>query len=357
MLNVTVKDVAALAGVSTATVSRVLSKSGSSVREETRQRVLQAASQLGYQPSSLPQTMRRRRSRVFGMVVGDIENPFFTAAIRGCEREADELGYRLVLVNTDEDEEREEMALKALAYDRVAGVVLGSTGRPNRGVSALQSVGTPVVAIDNRLPNALVDLVTVDNTDASRTATEHLLQLRHRRIVMISGPPEASSVAERELGFTLAVSADPEVADTCQIVRGDLREETAFKTALTILQTSQRPTAVFTVNNMLTMGLLLAVREMGLKIPSELSIVGFDDIPLGSVLEPPLTCVIQPTEAIGRRAARLLALRLDDPDGAPKHEVLATTFVTRGSTARFGGTEGDIRSERAHREKTGESIQ
>lgn len=328
----TVRDVAALAGVSTATVSRVLSGDGA-VRDTTRRKVTQAAEQLGYQPSSLPSTMRRRRSRSFGVVVSDIENPFFTAVIRGCEREAHDLGYRLVLVNTDEDEQKEEAALRALASDRVAGAVLASSGRDHRGVHALSSIGAPVVAIDNQVPTTQVDFVTVDNMDAARRATEHLLALGHERITMLSGPASASSVAQREAGFREALAGHRRAENSSHVVSGDLREAGAYRAGLDLLTQADRPTAIFTVNNLSTMGVLRAAHALHVQLPTDLSLVGFDDVPLSTVLDPPLTVVTQPTDEIGRAAVRRLAWRLEHADAPPVRQVLPTDFVVRGSTA------------------------
>lgn len=332
MKPVTVRDVARMAGVSTATVSRVLSGHGERVQEPTRQKVIQAADQLGYQPSSLPQMMRRGRSNAFGVVVSDIENPFFTAVIRGCEREAHDLGYRVVLINTDENDLKEEAALHALASDRIAGVVLASTGKAHRGTLSLRSVGAPVVAIDNNLAGTAVDLVKVDNVEAARRALAHLMSLGHKRITMLSGPEYPSSIQEREWGFRQETASLQNVGEYGSIVRGDLREAGAYAASLSILTAPDPPTAIFSVNNMSTMGLLRAINDLQVRIPSDLSVVGFDDIPLGTVLRPPLTAIAQPTEEIGRTAVQLLVWRLQNEDASPVQRVLRTDFHVRGST-------------------------
>jgi len=329
-----IKDIAERAGVSAATVSRVLSPEGSArVSPETSRKVFEASANLGYEPNNLPAKMRFNRSKVIGIVVSDIENPFFTTLIRACESEAHEHGYRLIVVNTDEDENKELIALKSLASERVAGVILASIGASSSlGLVSLSNVGIPVVTVDNSLPDWDVDSVVTNNRAASRAATEHLLGLGHRRIAMITGPSRGSSIHERTEGFLSALREAGIGKDEFIIAEGDLREESGYLLTKGLLTRPDRPTALFTVNNLTTMGVLRAVRELEVEVPDQLSIIAFDDIPLALVLEPPQSVIAQPLREIGAYAVRQLVSRLADPDAPCALTVFDSTLTLRGST-------------------------
>ena len=239
----------------------------------------------------------------------------FSELTRACESEAHLAGYRLILVNTDEDAEKEVLALKALASQRVEGVILASPGDPSpAGLQALRNVGTPLVAVDNELEFTEVDTVVTDNEAAAAEATRHMLSFGHRRITMISGPERASSIRQRRAGFERAVLEAGAQIDEKIIVTGDLRSEAASTLALALMDLPNPPTALFCVNNLSTMGALGAFRERSISIPGQLSVVGFDDIPLRDVLAPRQTVVKQPLIDMGRAAARALLDRIENPD-------------------------------------------
>ncbi len=328
----TMSDVARRAGVSTATVSRALSGRGTGVSVETRERVLQAVAELDYHPNHLPRNLRLRSSRIFGLVISDIGNPFFTAVARGCEDAAQKHGYNLVLSNTDEDAEREAASLQTMAAERAAGVVVASTGQTNEGVQRLISTGIPVVALDRKIEGLDVDSVTVDNESAAYEAVRHLIALGHERIAMISGPETASPIRERQAGYERALREHRLDVPPALLRRGDLRESGGYRMTLDVLDGSDAPTAVFSVNNLTTIGALAALRERGLRLPTDISLVGFDDIPTGAVLEPPLTVVAQPTYQLGARAVELLIRRIEETDSPIREVVLTATLVIRGST-------------------------
>lgn len=328
----TIKDVAQRAGVSTATASRALSSAESeTVRPATRARVAQAALELGYTRSSLPAQMRKGRSDVFGLVMGDVENPFYTAVVKGFEKEAHRLGFRVILVNTDEDSGKEAAALEALAAERVAGVALAAASDVPAGVSTLTSLSIPLVTFDNRVSSARLDSVTVDNKSAARRAMEYLVKLGHSRVGMVSGPLSASSVKDRQTGWAEALGFDRSQIATMSR-QGTLRAESAYACASELLA-AERPTAIFSVNNVSTVGVIRAAREHDIEIPHDLSLIGFDDFPLAELFTPALTVVSQPTDDIGRTSAQLLHRRLQEPDAPPRPVVLRTAFIERASCA------------------------
>ena len=329
----TMKDVAALAGVSTATVSRALAVGGApGVSPETRERVLEAVAELGYHPNHLPRNLRRRSSRIFGLVISDIGNPFFTAIARGCEDTAHRHGYRLVLSNTDEDPEREASSLEVMAAERAAGVMLASTDQATDPLRRLVAIGIPIVALDRRVHGLHVDTVTVDNETASYEAVRHLIELGHERIAMIGGPDTVSSVRERADGYLRALRTHRLELGEELLRRGDLRESGGYRTTLELLALREPPTAIFSANNLTTIGVLKALRERGVRIPSELSLIGFDDVPTGELVDPPLSVVVQPTYQLGARATELLLRRMEHPEAPVRELVLDAKLALRGST-------------------------
>jgi LacI family transcriptional regulator len=328
----TMTDVANKAGVSVATVSRALKGDGSAVSPETRERVLRAVAELDYHPNHLPRNLRARSSRIFGLVISDIGNPFFTAIARGCEDVAQREGYNLVLSNTDEDEQRELASLQTMAAERAAGVVLASTGRENAGVRRLISTGIPVVALDRRIEGVHVDTVVVDNETAAYEAVRHLIRLGHERIAMVGGPEEASPIRERQAGYERALR-EHRLRHSHGLVRyGDLRERGGHRATLELLASDDPPTAIFSVNNLTTLGVLTAIRELGRRAPDDVSVLGFDDVPTGELLDPPLTVVRQPTYQLGARATELLLRRVREPEAPVQEVVLAASLVIRPST-------------------------
>lgn len=329
----TMRDVADRAGVSTATVSRALSSAGGLVSEDLHGRVMEAVRELGYRPNHLPRNLRLSTSRTLGLVISDINNPFFPAVARGCEDVAQKHGYSVVLSNTDEDPDREITSLRVMAAERAAGVLVASTGRTNEGVRGLIDTGIPVVALDRFIDGLEVDSVTVDNEGGAFAAVDHLIALGHRRIGMVSGPLQASSIRDRQVGYQRAL-AEHDLADQQGLMLpGDLRPEGGYQATLDLLDRPQPPTALFSVNNQTTLGVLQAVASRGLRIPADISVVGFDDLSAAELLDPPLSVVSQPTYDLGAKGAELLLRRVRDPDVEITQLVLQPELLLRASTA------------------------
>jgi LacI family transcriptional regulator len=291
---------------------------------------LQAVAELDYHPNHLPRNMRQRSSRTLGLVITDIANPFFTAIVRGCEDVAQSQGYSFLLANTDEDAAKEEQTLRTMASERVAGVILASADEASDPIRRLIASRIPVVALDRRINGVAVDTVTSDNDSGAYEATRHLLDLGHERIGMVGGPEAVSSTRERTSGYTRALRGQ---GFTETLIRtGDLRERSGYLATLELLDTPSRPTAIFSANNQMTIGVLAAIRERGLRIPEDVSLIGFDDLPTAALLTPPLTVVAQPTYQLGARAAELLLQRVRHPEAPVQEIVLAPQLVLRAST-------------------------
>jgi LacI family transcriptional regulator len=329
----TMADVAARAGVSVATVSRALSGDRKRVSAPVLQRIIDAAEELDYVPNNLGRNMRSGSARILGLIIGDIGNPFFTAVARGVEDVAQRHGYSLVLSNTDESPDREAASLGVMAAERAAGVIIATTNENGSALRRFQDMGMAIVAIDRHIVDLPTDSVVVDNEGASHEALTHLLRLGHRRIAIVGGPADTDTARERMRGYERAlreagVSVEPEL-----VRPGDFRESAGLSMTRQLLDLPDPPTAIFAVNNLTTIGVLGALRERGIEVPSSVSVVGFDDIPTAELLDPPLTVVQQPTYRVGVRAADLLIRRLREPDAAVKEVILAARLIVRGSTA------------------------
>lgn len=326
----TIRQVAQRAGVSTATVSRVLA-GPDKVRPDLRQRVQQAVRLLGYQPSRVARSLRAGTSLTVGVVIPDIQNPFFTGLVRGIENALLAAGYTLLLANSDEIPAREEQMLGTLRAEGVAGLVfVPITGRTTE-YRPLAEAAMPIVAVDRLPANLHVDLVTVDNARGSRSAVEHLIGLGHRAIGLISGPPRHSTAQEREQGYRVALQ-EAHVPIRADLLRhGDFREAGGYGAMRALLELQHPPTAVFVANNLMTLGALRALHEAERRIPGDVALVGFDDMPWATSLNPPLTAVSQPALAMGETAAELLLARIAEPSRPVRHVVLDTNLVVRAS--------------------------
>jgi len=329
----TMADVAARAGVSVATVSRALSGDPKRVSAPVLQRIVDAAEELEYIPNNLARNMRSGSARILGLIISDIGNPFFTAVARGVEDVAQRHGYSLVLSNTDENPDREAASLGVMAAERAAGIIIATTNENGSALRRFADLGMAVVAIDRHIVDLPTDSVVVDNEGGAYEAVTHLVRLGHRRIAIIGGPSDADTARERSRGYERALR-EARIRVTPELVcAGDFRETAGLTMTRRLLDLPEPPTAIFAVNNLTTIGVLGALRERGLVVPRQLSVVGFDDIPTGELLEPPLTVVQQPTYRVGARAADLLIRRLREPAAPVKEVVLSARLIVRGSTA------------------------
>jgi len=319
---VRIVDVARRAGVSSATVSRVLANKPY-VRPELRQRVLAAAQELGYRPSRVARTLRTQRARIIGLLISDIENPFFTSLVRAVEDVAYAHDYAVFLCNTDENPEKEQLYLDLMVAERVTGVLISPTREQGVDCQGLQQAQIPLVAVDRRLRDRRVDTVVVDNVGGARRLVEHLLDDGYREIGAILPPPTITSGRERYQGLWEALHHRGLEPRSAWIRTGPPVQAEGYRLAREILGRHPRPQALFVGNNLLTMGALRAIRDLGLSIPGDVALVAFDDMDWMALVNPGLTVMAQPTYELGRAAAELLLRRLEDPD-RPVEEVLLT---------------------------------
>ena len=327
----TIHDVAARAGVSPATVSRFLR--GQRVR--SAEAIRAAVDELGFAPNIAAQSLKSGRTRTIGVVVPDITNPYFAAVVKGMESVSRDRGYRLLLANSDESGAREADLLADMAR-QVDGIILAPATEHEQTPLQLRDSGLPVVFIDRDLADGeSFDAVLVDNRAGGRQAAEHLLALGHTRIAMISGGQESTPGRYRRDGFVEAVSAaGVEIPPEYDII-GDFREERAYQLTLSLLSLAEPPTAIFTANNLTTLGALKALHDMRVEVPGQISLIGFDDLDTGPLLRPPLTVVDRPMIEQGVLAMRLLLHRFDDSQtrDLPRRIVMDTKIIERASTA------------------------
>jgi LacI family transcriptional regulator len=338
----TIPDVARQAGVSTATAARALGGYGA-VSESARLAVLAAAEELGYHRNELARAMITGRTNTIGLVIADIENPFFAGAARGVSDAAREAGYEVVLTNTDEDPDAERSIVRVLLSKRIDGLIVAPTSPGTEHLVAAQRSGCPVVLLDRRLEDFAVDTVLVDSVAAVRNVVERLVGVGHRRIAMVTGGlsyeerkagrPGVSTGHDRVDGF-LGALADAGIAEPTTYLRtGAHSPELACRLTEELVALPDRPTAVFASNSRVALGVLKAIRDAGLEMPREISMVGFDDADWTSVVTPPISVVAQPTHALGRRAAELLLARISGDEEPPRLHMMATDFLSRMSVA------------------------
>lgn len=332
---VTIKDVAKRAGVSTATVSRVLNDDPR-VTPANRQSVLEAVSALNYRRDRIARNLRVRRSQIIGLIISDIQNPFFTSVVRGVEDLAYENDFTVLLCNSDEDARKECLYLDIMISERAAGVIVSPAVETGNHSKAVMQAGIPVVAVDRRMQDLEVDTVVVDNSQGAYQVVRHLLEMGHRRIGFIGGPTQVTTAQERKDGYLRALGEQGIAPDPTLIKTSDYKLLGGYQATCQVLDLAEPPTAIFAANNLTTLGALNCIHENGLRIPQDIAIVGFDDMPWATSLNPPLTAVAQPTYELGRMAADLLLQRIKDPTREVVEVKLGSRLIIRESCGQAG---------------------
>jgi LacI family repressor for deo operon, udp, cdd, tsx, nupC, and nupG len=330
--------VAKRAGVSTATVSRVLSRP-SVVAHDTRRRVQRAIDALGYAPNSAAAHLRTLRSRKILVTVPDISNPFFALILQGIEETAQREGYAVLLGDTQHDEQREERYAAILKRKEADGLIFLGHHLSTEVANLVRATPgrAPVVNGCEFNPALGVPSVHIDNAKAATDAMEHLYGLAHRRIGVVTGPLESPLSRDRLRGAHAGAKKVGAVADLV-VLHGDFSIESGRAAGERLLSRTRRPTAVFCFNDEMAIGVLQSAKERGLRVPEDLSVVGFDDIRFARYVDPPLTTIAQPMREIGERTARLLFEILNGGRTTPASVTLPHRLVVRRSTGPRGLT-------------------
>jgi LacI family transcriptional regulator len=310
----TQEDVARIAGVSQALVSYVVNDTGTvSIPEETRQRILNAVAELGYIPNSAARSLRKGKTLSVASLIPDITNPFYPAFERGIQDVADANGYDLIIYNTDGIEEKERKYVRSLRQRNVDGVIMTVFHLRPEDFRPLRDEGIAVVVlgpIDGDWSQSGIDNLHVENVEAARTIVTHLIDRGHCRIAMIAGVEATPPRERRVLGYKQALAEHDIPLDPILIRGGDFNEAGGYQGMKELLKLEPLPTALFAANDLMAIGAMIALREAGLRVPTDIAIAGFDDIPAAAVVNPPLTTMAQYPERLGIRASQMLFERL-----------------------------------------------
>jgi LacI family transcriptional regulator len=331
----TLRDVAALAGVHTATASRALSpETRSLVNEETARRVHDAAVALRYRPNPIARGLKTNRSYTIGVVVPDLRNPLFPPIARGIEEELEPAGYTSLLANTDNDPDRERLSFDALRARQVDGFVSATANRVHPLLRDLHDAGLPLVLVNRRMDDDEIPSVVPDDRGGMHAAIAHLAELGHRRIAHIGGSHSTTTGVERHAGFHGAMAVHGLEVDPGLVLVGEQYSEAeGARMCRELLARDRTCTAIAAGNDLVALGCIDALKEAGVACPDEVSVVGFNDMDWSDRFSPTLTTVRVPHDQLGRTAAAMLLERLAGVPGVARHEVVGVQLVVRGSSA------------------------
>ncbi len=329
----TIRDVARAAGVSVATVSHVINGTRP-VAPETAARVRRTMEALDYHPNAVAQSLRTRKTHAIGAVVSDITNPFFATLVRGAEDAAIEAGYSLIVCNSDESAEKEDRYVRLLRRRQMDGLLISPVGDgSSRVIQDLPRWRVPFVFIDRRAKGIEADAVLSDNIDGAYQATKHLIERGHRRIGIILGIKGATTTEERLAGYRRALDEAGIPFSDGLAVYGGYRVEGGQRATEEFLSLSEPPTAIFSTNNLMTVGVLKTLAQRKIVVPQAMAVVSFDDLDLGELFQPPLTAVTQNPYEIGRIAMGILLARFGDEERGAVEEIrVPVTLTVRGTT-------------------------
>ncbi|OPX37948.1 MAG: hypothetical protein B1H11_05165 [Desulfobacteraceae bacterium 4484_190.1] len=335
----TLESIAQAAGVSKATVSLALNgKPGVSPR--TRQRILAIARELNYQPNAFAKGLALQRTQTIGVIVPDIGSPFYAELVRGVEAAASQANYYLILYTTAGKPSREEMYFRLLGEQRVDGIIVLTPRGDEALIRHIQAKGFPLVVVDRDIQSAddVVEVI-VDNFHGALAAAQHLIGLGYRRIGFINGIPELQASQDRRRGYQVALQEHGIDSRPEWVVEGEFTDAGGYRAMKKLLAADPPIEAVFAASDTMALGAIRAIREQGLRVPQDVAIVGFDDVPLAAQVDPPLTTVRQPISAMGRTACRLLVQLMQGEPVLQRKVVLYTQLVVRQSC---GGDENMI---------------
>lgn len=331
------RDIAKIAGVSSATVSRVINKD-KKVSPKTAKKVLEVIKENGYVQNAMARNLRMANTKTIGYLVPDIKNPFFISMLSGFQEMCFKQGYDIIFENAADDPEKEKKALMTLLRYRVAGLLAVFVDTDNEYIDTFTNMGIPVVMIDRKSAGAQTnDYLMIDNFGGLEQIVDHLALLGHTDIAMIYGPQNLTPGSERLSGFYRAMERHDIAVNKEFVVPGLFTEEGGYSAVQRLLGQSKRPTAIIGGNNLTTMGAYKALVDFDIRIPEDISLVGFDDFPFAGHLKPPITVLKRPNTSMGRIAAELLLERIGKGEEGreikPRNIVMPTELCIRNSCA------------------------
>lgn len=326
-----IKDIARMAHVSHPTVSRAL-RNSPLVNPRTAERIRKIASQAGYQASAVARGLVMRRTRTIGLVVTTIADPFISGVVRGVEQTARDLGYNIMLADSNADPVREQKIVQSFAEQRLDGIIVTSSRVGALYLPMLEALRVPIMLVNNQYPGAFVHAVMIKNVEGARAAVDHLIELKHRRIAYLGDQFGYQSDAERMSGYRAALETARIPFQSELVVHGDSRTEAAVGAMNRLLDLDQPPTAVCCYNDMTALGAMHAIHARGLRVPEDVSLTGFDDLFFAPYTQPPLTTVQQPIHRMGQLAMENL-VKLISGEESVAHIKVDPELVVRQSTA------------------------
>lgn len=335
-----IKELAGKLGLSVTTVSRVLNGKSEKFRisKETSRKVLDAARKYHYSPNRIARGLKLEKTETIGLIIPDIANPYFGSIAKTIEVEARNNGYSIILCDSLDDEITEAELLQLLADRRVDGIIIAPTGRNSEHVKEIQEQGIPVMVIDRYFPDTSLPFVTTNNYLGALLATEYFIKMGHRIIACIQGINGISANSERVKGYHDALQKHKISINEKLILGTDFGEENGYNQTKKLLTFTERPTAIFALSNLISLGALRAVKEAQLTVPEDISIVSFDEQPFSAFLTCPMTTVEQPREEIGKLAFQnLLKIIGNGNSEKMKNIMLNPRLIIRDSVKKVNG--------------------
>lgn len=339
---ITREDVAQRAGVSTAVVSYVINDGPRPVSPETREKVEQAIDELGYFPNEVARSLKRKQSLTIGLILPNVNNPVYGEIAGIFEHICMQAGYLVLLCNTGRNPDQEQKCVRMLRAKQVDGVIVMPSQAPRELVAPLVEANIPIIVLEHNLDD--LNCVAIDDLEGGRLATQHLINLGHRRIALIRREPTSTTSSQRLVGYRNALESAGIPFDASIVVETDTGFDAGFRAMQHLLDSSDpSPTAVFAHNDVLALGAMHAIRSAGLRIPDDISVVGYDDTAGSAYLDPPLTTIQYPKAEMGRCAAQLVLQLIQDSTAAsPKTITLPVELIIRSSTTSCRPTKSSI---------------
>ena len=321
-MSLNIKVIAEKAGVSTATVSRVLSDFPG-VKEKTKKKVMKIISELNYEVNGVARSLRQKKTFKIGVVVGNILSQFYSVLAKSIEDIANKYGYSVILCNGDDDSEKELNYLKVLRSSRVDGIIIAPTGKNVGYINNLLQSNIKIVLVDRLIEGVDCDAILVDNEKGAYTAVKYLIDKGYKKIAIIDGFIDRTTGKERLKGYLRALNENNIPRDDDFIKIKDFKKISGIVFAKELLENKNKPEAIFVANLDLTLGAILSIKSLGLKIPDDIAVIGFDDSDWAQILEPPLTTISQPVYDLGSTAAEMLIKNIEN-DNSKKEKLIIT---------------------------------
>ncbi len=334
-MKVTIKDIARIAEVSTATVSKVINNKDDDIGQATKDRVRRIIKEYNYVPNIMARSLVTKKTKTIGLVIPDIRNPFFPELARGAEDKANEEGYNIIFCNTDDVLTKEEKYINMLIEKMIDGIIFTASSKRTNGFENLQHTSIPIILVDRDIDfKGVKGKITVNNFQGAYEGTQHLLQSGYKKIVFISGPLLSKPGIDRYEGYKKALTDFHIPDEDAMMLEGEYKSEWGYEAVKILIEKNIKFDSLFCGDDLIAIGAIKSLKEEGISIPYDVGIVGFDDIYLASLIDPELTTIKQPNYEMGYQAASMLISVLEKKNPRKKEIVLSTNLLIRKSTMK-----------------------